>query len=168
MIFNTIIKNEKELKEMRRFVNSLNFFKDVSDNELSGIHKCREYGLKLSTINYMLLGEREGLNVDCFFERDFSEDEDKLLYEALSYGLDVHYLINNSYDRLQMIEIIKGLKDKVDVSIYADMKYSAYGMSLIRDGLYFDIDFTQLLHFGISKANVVILHEELTDKIKSL
>ena len=58
-----------------------------------------------------------------------------ILFVALSDNLDVSYCLNEKLSLPQMDQIIKGLKSKVDVSIYANPEIDWEEMKEIRENL---------------------------------
>jgi hypothetical protein len=58
-------------------------------------------------------------------------------------------LANQNFDFLQMGEIKKGIRDGVNVSLYANPEYSCYTMRQIRKGLEQGIDMTNYAGYDV-------------------
>ena len=84
----------------------------------------------------------EGLDNNTFIENKlykFKTYELQKFKYCIKNNLDTSYF-NKGFSSLELDEIIYGLKEKLDVSIYANHKFDYKQMEQIRDGLYKDID----------------------------
>ena len=86
-------------------------------------------------------GLEKGLDVSKFAKPEYSSYRMAKMSHVLSYGLDITPLENLSIRRYsQLDEIADGLKKGLDVSIYANPKFSAQEMCQIKEGLEHGID----------------------------
>jgi len=65
----------------------------------------------------------------------WSNEQMRQIRFGLEYGLDVSVYADPKYSWQQMDQILAGLEADLDVSAYADPKYDAGQMRVIRNGL---------------------------------
>ena len=94
----------------------------------------------------------------------FDEDQKTEIIKGLEEGLDVSIYANPEYSWRQMEEIRKGLKEDLDVSWYANPSISARAMELIRWGLEDDLDVSLYANRGYSFKHM----REIRDKLHRL
>lgn len=76
-----------------------------------------------------------------FDSSDFDEYQINQIRKGLKQGLDVSVYADPRYSKWQMDQIRRGLEEGLDVSTYANPKYDSEKMEKIRKGLesvYFD------------------------------
>ena len=86
---------------------------------------------------------------------NFSVDQMVSIICGLEDELDVSLYADPKFDVDQMNAILIGLQSKVDVTKYADPKYNASQMDMILHALVDELDYTQLLNPELSKEQMV-------------
>lgn len=101
-----------------------------------------------------------------YSEMGIEEDELIEIEEGLRNGLDVSVYAKPCFDFQQMYEIRKGMQFiGVDVSIYADAKYTGNQMHEIREGLENGIDVSSYLDPNLDWFDMEQIRLELEGKL---
>ena len=88
----------------------------------------------------------------------------RLIRVGLEEGLDVSWYADPKYTALQMVQIYKGLEAGVDVSWYADPKSNSTQMLLIREGLEQGLDVSKYADPKYDKDKMREIRESLKEK----
>ena len=97
--------------------------------------KLLELGYTQDQIDEISQGEKAGLDVSVYADKDFLAIQMHQIRRGMMEGLPVQIYARKDYDWFQMGEIRQGLLDKVDVSLYASPDIPYDKMRQVRQGL---------------------------------
>lgn len=87
----------------------------------------------------------------------YSEEQKEILYMAKCEDLPLRKLVNPQFTVNELLAVLDGLRDGLDVTLYADNKYNYLQMITIMEGLSEGLDVTSILDHTITWKEMEVL-----------
>lgn len=98
----------------------------------------------------------------------FNEKQQKEILKGLKNNIDVSWYAKRSFDWIQMKEIRTGLEHNLDVSKYADEVFKWSQMREIREGLHDNLDVSIYAKPTLSNEQMRTLRFSLIDELETV
>lgn len=113
------------------------------------------------TMQAYRLALKANVDLEWLKSRNFKVSELCMIAECSKAGLDRKYFDPEMFNESQLVEIILGVRDKIDVTKYAKVNYSNVRMRFIRKCLTF---FKQIKSFNIFRSFLRHVFNPMSDK----
>jgi len=169
--------NQEQLDLYNEIISKYNFYKEQKEQIRLGLEQNLDVSLyanpefthdqmedEYSGFKMSLIKLCLESKLDIFPYLEFSADKLNVITHGLKQGLDVSIYASSEFDNWQMEEIRKGLESSLDVTIYANSEFSGFQMSQIRIGLEQGINIYTYLNPNINWEEMNRIRMKLVDE----